>query len=80
MCITIRDSYNQLYSCLLYTSTSEIQMEYFDHPPYSPDLAPPNPCHLFMHLKRCISGFIDVIHDEFKSAMEGWQQTSLKRI
>jgi len=30
--------------------------EQFDHPPYSPDLAPGD-CHLFLHLKSFVAGW-----------------------
>ena len=41
--------------------------EQFDHPPYSPDLAPDD-CHLFLHLKSFVAGpwFHD---DEVKEAV-----------
>ena len=40
--------------------------EQFDHPPYSPDLAPSD-FHLFLHLKSFLAG--RRLHDEVKEAI-----------
>jgi hypothetical protein len=43
--------------------------EQFDHPPYSPDLAPSN-FHVFLHLKTFLAG--RWFHDEVKEAVNSW--------
>jgi histone-lysine N-methyltransferase SETMAR len=43
--------------------------EQFDHPPYSPDLAPSD-FHVFLHLKTFLAG--QRLHDEIKEAINMW--------
>lgn len=57
------------------TATREIiekfKWEIFDHPPYSPDLAPSD-FHLFMHLKNFLASQKFTNDDDLKTAVEGW--------
>jgi histone-lysine N-methyltransferase SETMAR len=43
----------------------------FDHPPYSPDLAPSN-FHLFLHLKSFLGGRRFLDDNEVKEAVSTW--------
>ncbi|GBM85012.1 hypothetical protein AVEN_4031-1 [Araneus ventricosus] len=45
--------------------------EQMNHPPYSPDLAPSD-FHLFLHLKRFLSGLSFDDYEEVKDAITSW--------
>ncbi|KFM64801.1 Histone-lysine N-methyltransferase SETMAR, partial [Stegodyphus mimosarum] len=49
----------------------QFHWEQFDHPPYSPDLAPSD-YHLFLHMKRELGGKCFGSDDDTKNAVESW--------
>jgi histone-lysine N-methyltransferase SETMAR len=52
----------------------ELQWEVFEHPPYSPDLAPSD-FHLFLHLKRFLVAERLSSDDEVKTAVQHYVKT-----
>lgn len=53
------------------TLVRQFRWEQFDHPPYSPDLAPSD-YHLFQHMKRELAGKRFETDDEVKTAVDLW--------
>jgi hypothetical protein len=51
-----------------------LQWKVFEHPPYSPDLAPSD-FHRFVHLKRFLVAEQFSSDDEVKTAMQHWVKT-----
>jgi len=49
----------------------QFRWEVFDHPPYSPDLAPSD-YHLFMHLKKWLASQSFEDHDRLKTGVTTW--------
>jgi hypothetical protein len=52
----------------------QLQWEVFEHPPYSPDLAPSD-FHLFLRLKRFLAAERFSSDDEVKTAVQHWVKT-----
>jgi hypothetical protein len=52
----------------------QLQWEVFEHPPYSPDLAPSD-FHIFLHLKRFLAAERLSSDDEVKTAVQLWVKT-----
>ena len=52
----------------------EFHWEIFDHPPYSPDLAPSD-YHLFMHLKKWLASQRFETDDELQTGVNEWFKT-----
>ncbi|GBN10241.1 Histone-lysine N-methyltransferase SETMAR [Araneus ventricosus] len=48
--------------------------EVFDHPPYSPDLAPSD-FHLFAHMKRWLGGQNFATDNELQTSVQNWLKT-----
>ncbi|GBM92555.1 Histone-lysine N-methyltransferase SETMAR [Araneus ventricosus] len=46
----------------------------FDHPPYTPDLAPSD-FHLFAHMKRWLGGQIFTTDNELQTSVQNWLKT-----